>query len=292
MLTGSCTALVTPFKDGRVDVEALAAIAEHQIASGTAGLVPCGTTGESVTMNAEERALVIRTVVEAAKKRVPVIAGAGSNDTRASIAMIHEAKRAGADFALCVTPYYNKPTQSGLVAHCTHLATEGGLPIVVYNVPGRTGVSLTAESWAQIAKHPGIVAIKEASANLQLCTEMIEAASGRSDIAYLSGDDGTVLGFLAHGGCGTISVVSNVAPRLVADLCAAGAKGDFAAGRILQARVTALAKALFAETNPIPIKAAMAMAGHCGSEIRLPLTLPGSETMAKIEAALRAEKLI
>lgn len=271
MFRGALTALITPLRGDRVDEDALAALVEQQISAGIDGLVPCGTTGEASTLSTAEHLRAVEVVVQAARGRVPVLAGAGANDTRHAIELARGCKQLGATGTLQVTPYYTKPTQAGLVAHFTAIAEASGLPVVVYNVPGRTGCDLLPETVAQLARHPEIVGIKEATGDMVRAMRIRELVGEGSDFSLLSGDDFTILPFLALGGHGVISVTSNVAPAWVAGLCDAAAAGDWEAARAHHYRQLPLARALFGQSNPIPVKAAMALLGRCGPEMRLPL---------------------
>jgi 4-hydroxy-tetrahydrodipicolinate synthase len=286
MFTGSMVALVTPFKNGQVDEPALRALVRSQIEGGTDALVPCGTTGEGATLTAEEHVQVVRACVEEAKGRVPVIAGCGSNDTRRTIETVQRAREAKADAALVVTPYYNKPTPEGLFRHFEAVAKQGGLPVVLYNVPGRTSVDMTAETVARCAKVPGIVGVKEASGSIVRIAE-IRAAGVPADFAILSGDDMFTLPTLAMGGHGIISVVANVAPKDMAGLVDAFNAGNLKAAQSAQTKFANLVRAMFCETNPLPVKYALSRMGKCGPELRLPL-VPISEAGArKVDEALR-----
>ncbi len=284
MFEGSYVAIVTPFAaDGAVDEPALRGLVDWQIESGTHGLVPCGTTGENPTLSAQERAAVWRITIEQAGGRVPVIAGAGTNNTAETVELCRAAKDAGADGALVVVPYYNKPTQAGLHAHFTAAATAG-CPVVMYNVPGRTAASLTVDTIASLADNPGIVAIKEATADLAFGSE-IHARCG-DGLALLSGDDFTALPLWAVGGCGSISVTGNVAPALAAQCWNAFAAGDLATARAVHERLLPLHAAMFAETNPIPVKLALSMLGKCRPDARLPITPAVPATHAVLEELL------
>jgi 4-hydroxy-tetrahydrodipicolinate synthase len=281
---GSMTALATPFRDGKFDEAAYRALIDRQVYGGTQVLVPIGTTGEAVTMTAEERAQAVRVAVDAAKGRVPVVAGAGSNSTAETIESVGRVRELGADGALIVTPYYNKPPQSGLLQHYRAIArAHPGFPLVAYNVPGRTGVDLLPETVMWLCDIPEVVALKEATGNMARTVDLVEKCGDR--ITLLSGDDFTVLPFIACGGKGVISVSSNVAPRMMADLVAAARGGDIARARELQVQMNVLHKLLFVESNPIPVKWALHLLGVFGPEIRLPLT-PMSEPQA---AKLREE---
>jgi 4-hydroxy-tetrahydrodipicolinate synthase len=284
-LEGSFVAIVTPFRNGAVDLPALRALVEWHLAEKTDGFVPCGTTGESATLTAQERADVIRTVIETVKGRVPVVAGAGSNATADCIEQVKRAKELGADAALVVTPYYNKPTQEGLFQHYTAVWEAARFPVIAYNVPGRTACDLLPETVARLAKTGAIVGIKEATANLDRQVQLVEKV-GKDAIAYLSGDDFTVLPYLACGGHGVISVIANIAPRAMHDLVAAARKGDLAGALDLQVRMAELNRMMFVESNPGPVKAATALLGRTTSELRLPLVPPAEPVVAKIREAM------
>ncbi len=275
---GSMTALATPFRNGKLDEAAYRALVDRQVAGGTSVLVPIGTTGEAVTMTAEERAQAVRVAVEAARGRVPVVAGAGSNNTAETLESVGRVRDLGAAGALIVTPYYNKPTQSGLLQHYRAIAkAHPGFPLIAYNVPGRTGVDLLPETVMWLCDIPEVVALKEATGNLARTVDLVEKCGDR--MTLLSGDDFTVLPFIACGGKGVISVSSNVAPRMMADLVAAARAGDLAKARELQVGMNPLHKLLFVESNPIPVKWALHLMGVFGPEIRLPMT-PLSEPQA------------
>ncbi len=282
--TGTLPALITPFRDGKVDEAAFGALVERQIVSGVHGLVPNGTTGEAVTLSADEQKRIIALCVEIAKGRVPVVAGIGSPDTAKVIEMARFAKSAGADGALVVTPYYNRPSQDGLVAHFTAVADAGGLPVVVYNVPGRTGVDLLPETLARLARHPMIVGVKDASNQLDRATRQ-RALCGR-DFALLSGDDGTAVGFNAMGGQGCISVTANVAPELCARLQECCAAGDYGSAHDIDLRLSALHRALFMEPSPAPAKYALSRLGLCQEDVRLPLVPVSAATREALDAAM------
>ncbi len=270
MFRGAYTALVTPMRDGRVDEPALEKLVDEQIEAGIDGLVPCGTTGESPSLSHAEHIAVVEITVRAAAGRVPVLAGAGSNSTREAIELARACKELGVAGTLQITPYYNKPTPQGLIAHFTAIADAVSLPLVVYNVPGRTCVDMDAPTLAKLAKHPHVVGVKEATADMDRASQIRELCG--DDFSLLSGDDFTLLPFLAVGGDGVISVGSNLLPKLFADLCAAVRDGRLDDARRLHYRHLPLTRALFTTTNPIAIKAAMAMTGRMGPEIRLPLT--------------------
>lgn len=288
---GSMTALATPFKEGKLDEASFRASIERQIDGGTSVLVPMGTTGEAVTMTAEERARAIQVTVEVARGRVPVVAGAGSNSTAETIESVARARQLGADGALIVTPYYNKPTQSGLLQHYRAIArAHPGFPLVAYNVPGRTGVDLLPETLMWMCDIPEVVALKEATGSLARAVDLVEKCGER--ITLLSGDDFTVLPFIACGGKGVISVSSNVAPRMMADLVAAARAGELAKARELQVRMNPLHRLLFVESNPIPVKWALHLLGVFGPEIRLPLTPMTEPNAAKLREELERLNLL
>ena len=268
MFKGSLTALVTPFKDGQLDLDALKHLVDWQIESGTQGLVPVGTTGESPTLSHEEHDLVVETVVKAAAGRVPVMAGAGSNSTAESIRLAQSAEKAGADAILVVTPYYNKPTQAGLKAHFTAIHDACGLSIYIYNIPPRSVVDMTPETMGELAKLPRIVGVKDATADIARVS--MQRMTCGEDFIQLSGEDATAHGFNAQGGVGCISVTANVAPALCAELQAACAAGDYAKALQVQDRLMPLHKAVFAEPGLIGAKYGAALLGKCEAEVRLP----------------------
>ena len=273
---GAMTALITPFKGGSVDHDAYARLVDRQIEGGIDGIVPCGTTGEAATLSKEESLAVIRTATDAADGRVPVIAGTGSNDTRKSIEMTRAVSEiSGVDAALVVAPYYNKPSQEGMFRHFTEIADHGGLPVVLYNVPSRTGVSMTAETVARLAEHEDIIAIKEASGDMRLDTRIVEEAD--DDIELLSGDDFTTYPQLAVGGVGCISVVSNLDPGTMSDLVAAANRGDLETARRLHQKIQPLARLLFSEPNPVPTKVAASLLDWCEPDVRPPLYVPSED---------------
>ncbi|EPX64997.1 Dihydrodipicolinate synthase [Cystobacter fuscus DSM 2262] len=285
------TALATPFRQGAFDEGAYRALIRQQLAGGTRGLIPMGTTGEAVTMSAEERQLAIRVAVDEAAGRAPVVAGAGSNSTSETIAGVRLARDVGADGALLVTPYYNKPTQAGLVEHYKAVArAHPGFPLVVYNVPGRTGVDLLPETVLRLCDVPEVVAIKEATGSMPRAVDLVEKCGDR--LTLLSGDDFTVLPFIACGGKGVISVSSNVAPRMMADLVEAARAGRFEQARALQVRMNELHRLLFVESSPIPVKWALHVLGLFGPEVRLPLVPMTEPNARKMEAELRKLGLV
>jgi len=281
MFHGAIVAIVTPFRNGKLDAASLRRLVEFQIRNGTDGIVPCGTTGESATLSYEEHERVIDLVIEAAAGRVPVIAGTGSNNTKEAIVLTRYARKAGADAALVITPYYNKPTQKGLIAHFTAVAEAADIPLVLYNVPGRTGVNMTAETVARLAEVKNIVGVKEASGNLSQICDILHMTP--KTFCVLSGDDGLYFPMLALGARGVISVVSNVAPKEMADLYDAFALGEVGKAREIHFRLWPLMQALVIETNPIPAKTALAMMGKIREEFRLPLC-PMSDGNRKVLA--------
>jgi len=269
MFSGSIVAIITPFKDGQVDEEAYRELIEFQIANGTRAIVPCGTTGESATLNVAEHARVIDIAVEAVNKRVPVIAGTGGNSTNEAIELSQHAKKVGADATLQVTPYYNKPTQEGLYRHFKAIAEAVPLPQVLYNVPGRTSVNMLPETVARLAELPEVVAIKEASGSLGQMAEIVRLAG--DNITLLSGDDNVTLPVLSLGGKGVISVIANIVPKDSADLVTAWEEGRVADATALFYKLFPVCQAMFFETNPIPVKTSLALMGKIQDEMRLPL---------------------
>ena len=269
MFHGAIVATVTPFRNGRLDRKALKRLVEFQIRNGTAGIVPCGTTGESATLSYEEHEAVIDIVVDAARGRVPVIAGTGSNSTKEAITFTRYAKKAGADAGLVITPYYNKPTQEGLYRHFRAVAESTDLPLILYNVPGRTGVNMAAETVARLAQVKNIVGLKEASGNLTQVCDILRLTPKK--FCLLSGDDGLFFPMMALGAKGVISVASNVAPRAMADLYDACSRGEYSRAREIHYRLWPLFHVLFVETNPIPVKTGLAMMKMIREEFRLPL---------------------
>jgi len=281
MFRGAITALVTPFKNGQVDEEALRNLIEFQIANGVDGLVPCGTTGESPTLSHDEHDRVIEMTIDAAKKRVPVIAGTGSNSTAEALRLTRHAYEAGANGALIACPYYNKPTQEGLYQHFELIAKNVPIPIIPYNIPGRTGINMSPELIARLAKISNIVGIKEASGSINQMSNIINLCD--KDFAVLSGDDIFTLPLMAIGGAGIISVVSNVAPADMAGLVDAFAAGDMIRARDLHYKMSELIDTLFIEVNPIPVKAALALMGKIEYEYRLPLCKMAEANFEKLK---------
>ncbi|MEA2992121.1 MAG: 4-hydroxy-tetrahydrodipicolinate synthase [Alphaproteobacteria bacterium] len=281
---GSFTALVTPFNNGSLDEKAFRGLVDWQIGEGTSGLVPVGTTGESPTLSHEEHRLVVEWCVQQAKGRVPVIAGAGSNSTAEAIELSQHAEAAGADAVLIVTPYYNKPTQDGLYQHYKAINDAIGIPIIIYNIPGRSVVDMSVETMQRLFELENIAGVKDATANVIRVSQQ-RAAMG-ADFNQLSGEDASALGFMAHGGHGCISVTSNVAPRLCAEFQTACSKGDFALALKLQDKLMPLHNALFIETNPAPAKYALSVLGRCAETVRLPMVPLAERTKAAVCEAM------
>jgi len=290
MFKGSIVAIVTPFTNGAVDEEKLRELVEFQIEGGTDAIVPCGTTGESSTLDYEEHDRVIQIVVEQVKKRVPVIAGTGSNSTREAIEMTEHAKQLGADGCLLVTPYYNKPTQEGLYLHYKAVAEAVAIPQILYNVPGRTGVNLLPETVARLSVIKNIVAIKEATGSLQQASEILALCGDQIDV--LSGDDFITFPMMACGAKGVISVLANIMPKAVGDLTDAYFAGDLATARKLHLDTLKISNAMFIESNPVPVKTALGLMGKCSDEVRLPLAPMSAANKAKLEAIMKEYKLI
>jgi 4-hydroxy-tetrahydrodipicolinate synthase len=285
MFSGSIVAIVTPFSNGKFDEKTMADLIEFHIANGTHGIVPCGTTGESATLTPEEHERVVAITVEVVNKRIPVIAGTGSNSTDEAIIFTKHAKAVGADGALLITPYYNKPTQEGLFRHFEAVAKAVDLPQILYNIPGRTSINMLPATTARLSQIPSIVGIKEGSGSLQQVSEIIHCS--KQDFLILSGDDPLTLPMMALGGKGVITVTANVAPTDMAHMVSAALNGDYERARTLHFKLTPLFSALFLETNPIPVKAALAMMGKMSEEVRLPLTPLADEYRPKLQEALQ-----
>ena len=281
---GSFTAMVTPFKNGSLDERAFRDLVDWQVAEGTNGLVPVGTTGESPTLSHEEHRQVVGWCIAQAKSRVPVIAGAGSNCTAEAIELARHAEKAGADAVLVVTPYYNKPTQEGLYQHFKAVNDAIGIPIIIYNIPGRSVIDMSVETMKRLYELPNIAGVKDATANVVRVTQQRQELG--EDFNQLSGEDATALGFMAHGGHGCISVTSNVAPRMCAEFQGACLRGDFATALRLHEKLMPLHAALFAETNPAPAKYALSLLGRCADTVRLPMVLIAEKTKAAVRAAM------
>lgn len=290
LFTGSGVALVTPMTNDGVDFDGLGRLIDFQIANGTDALIACGTTGEPATLTGREYEDVIRYTIEKAAKRVPVIAGAGSNSTAHAIELAQRAEAMGADGLLVVTPYYNKTTPAGLVAHFKAIADAVHTPIILYNVPVRTGLNMKADTVAKLAGYPNIHAVKEASGDLSQVTDIARLTAGK--LAIYSGVDEIILPIMACGGSGVISVVANIAPRQTHDLCAKFLAGDVAGSRALQFAMKPLVDVLFQETSPIPVKAALALMGICEATVRLPLVPIGDDTLARLKTEMARFGLI
>ena len=290
MFSGSLTALLTPFRDGNVDEAVFQAFCDWQIREGTSGLVPCGTTGESPTLSHEEHRRVVSLCVEAADRRVPVLAGAGSNSTGEAISLVRHARDSGAQAALVVVPYYNKPTQEGLFRHFEAIHNAVDLPLVIYNIPARSVVDMSVETMERLSRLPNIVGVKDATADLTRPVR-IRLACGES-FCQLSGEDATAPAFLAQGGHGCISVTANVAPRLCAALHAAWNAGRFDEVARLRDLLMPLHHAMFVETSPAPVKYAASLLGKCTADIRLPLVEPAEATRRLVEEAMRHTRIL
>ena len=290
MFKGVFVAIVTPFKNGKIDEEALRGLIDFQIAGGVDGIVPCGTTGESATLNHEEHDQVIRIAVDACKGKASVLAGTGSNSTQEAIQLSRNAKNAGADGLLQITPYYNKPNQEGLYHHFSSIADAVDLPIVLYNVPSRTSVNMVPETVVRLAKIKNIVGTKEASGSLQAISKIIDNCG--KDFTVLSGDDPLLWPILAIGGEGVISVTANILPAKVAALCKAAAIGDIAGARSLHYELMDINDSLFIDTNPIPVKAALHLMGKIENELRGPLIKLSKDTLERLKKAMACHGLL
>lgn len=290
MFKGSIVAIVTPFKNGKIDEKALGNLIEWHIAEGTNGIVPCGTTGESATLDYDEHYRVIEITINVTNGRVPVIAGTGANSTDETIMMTRKAEEMGADGVLIVTPYYNKPTQEGLYRHYKKVAETVDIPVVLYNVPSRTGVNLLPQTVARLAEIKNIIGIKEATGDMKQVSEIMRLCGDR--ITVLSGDDFTTLTLLALGGKGTISVSANVAPRDVSAMCSEWEKGNIHEARKLHFKLEPLNQAMFIETNPIPVKTALSMMGKIQEEFRLPLCQMSDANKEKLRKTLIEQGLL
>jgi len=286
LFRGSGVALATPFRSGEIDFEAFERLIDRQLEAGTDALVVCGTTGEPPTIRREEREWLIECALRRVGGRIPVVAGVGSNDTRAAVRLARQAREAGVDALLAVTPYYNKTTQAGLEAHFTAIADAVDIPLILYNVPARTGLNLLPETAAALARHPNVCGVKEASGSISQVAELARLCGDR--IALYAGNDDQILPVLALGGQGVISTAANVCPALIRRLCASFFAGDIGDARDLQLRLNPLFTALSAEVNPIPLKAALSMLGLCADEVRLPLVPAGAPCRARLREALAA----
>jgi len=290
MINGALTALVTPFRDGEVDAPALRDLIEWQIQSGIDGLVPCGSTGESATLTHAEHGSVIKLTVEQVRKRVPVIAGTGSNSTAEAIRLTVAAREMGADGALLLSPYYNKPTQDGIFRHYKMIAASVDLPLFVYNIPGRTASNIAPETFARLREIKNIVGVKEASGSMDQSSDILKLCGDR--LAIFSGDDGLTLPLIALGAKGVISTCGNVVPREMHDLAAAALGGDFVKAREIHYRLLPVIRALFVETNPIPVKQALAFMGKCANELRMPLVPMTAGPAEKLRIAMKELRLV
>ncbi len=290
MFNGALSAIVTPFRDGEVDERALRDHIEWQIQSGVDGLVPCGSTGESATLTHDEHDRVIKITIEQTRRRVPVVAGTGSNSTAEAIRLTASAREMGADGALMISPYYNKPTQEGIFRHYKMVAAAVDLPLIVYNIPGRTGSNIAPETFARLCEIRNVVGIKEASGSMDQISDIRRLCGDR--LTILSGDDALTVPIMALGGKGVIATISNVMPREIHDLAAAGLAGDFARAGELHYKMMPVMRALFIETNPIPVKQALAFMGRCANELRMPLCPMTAPAAERLKAAMKELKLV
>jgi 4-hydroxy-tetrahydrodipicolinate synthase len=290
MFSGSMVALVTPFKDGKVDWPSLEGLVEFHINNGTNGIVPCGTTGESATLDQKEHHEVIERVIKTVKKRVPVIAGTGSNSTAEAVELTRGAEKAGADGALMISPYYNRPTQEGIYQHYKKVASAAGIPIIVYNIPGRTGSKIEPETLARLSELGNIAGVKEATGSVDQAIDVIRLCG--ENLAVYSGEDSLTFSLMALGGKGVISTVANIAPKAMSQLTDACLKGNWEKGRELQFKLIPLIHAVFLETNPIPIKTALALMNKCTGELRLPLTPMSEGNLKKMKQAMADFSLV
>jgi len=281
---GSYVALMTPFKNGALDEAAFRKLVSWQIAEGTNGLIPVGTTGESPTLSHDEHKQVVEWCIDEAAGRVPIIAGAGSNSTDEAVDFVRHASKAGADAVLVVTPYYNKPTQAGLLRHYETIADASDVPVIIYDIPGRSVVSMAVDTMVKLADHPNIAGVKDSSQDLSRPTELGNRIAG--GFSMLSGEDGTALPFLAAGGHGCISVTANIAPRMLSEMHAAWQAGDIGAAMAINARVMPLHAAMFCESSPGPVKYAASLMGLCGEEMRLPMTDIDASSKVKVKQAM------
>jgi len=284
MFSGSMVALVTPFRDGSVDWQSLQALVEFHVQNGTHGIVPCGTTGESATLSHEEHDEVIKAVIKAVNRRVPVIAGTGSNSTAEAVRLTREAEKSGADGALMISPYYNRPTQEGIYQHYKKVAASVGIPIIVYNIPGRTGSKIEPETLARLAEIKNIAGVKEATGSVDQAIDVLRLCQG--NLAVYSGEDSLTFSLMALGGQGVISTVANVAPKEMAQLTEACLAGQWEKARELQFKLVPLIRSVFIETNPIPVKTALSLMGKCTGELRLPLTPMAEGNVKKLRQAM------
>jgi len=285
MFSGSMVALVTPFKNGAVDWQSLESLIDYHLQNGTHGIVPCGTTGESATLSHKEHDEIIRAVIRRVNKRIPVIAGTGSNSTDEAVRLTREAEKSGADGALMISPYYNRPTQEGIYQHYKKVASAVGIPIIIYNIPGRTGSKIEPETLARLAETKNIAGVKEATGSVDQAIDVIRLCG--DGFAVYSGEDSLIFSLMALGGKGVISTVANVAPKEIAQLTEACLTGHWQKGREIQFKLIPLIRSLFIETNPIPVKTALSLMGKCAPELRLPLTPMAEGNLKKLTVAMR-----
>ena len=290
MFSGSMVALVTPFKESKVDWEGLEALVEFHVRNGTHGIVPCGTTGESATLSHEEHDDVIAAVIKAVKKRVPVIAGTGSNSTAEAVRLTQAAEKAGADGALLISPYYNRPTQEGIYQHYKKVAESVGIALIVYNIPGRTGSKIEPETLARLSEIKNVAGVKEATGSVDQAIDVVRLS--KAGFGVYSGEDSLTFSLMALGGKGVISTVANIVPKEMAELTQACLKGDWEKGRKLQLKLVPLIRAVFIETNPIPNKTALSLMGKCRGDLRLPLTPMSEPNVKKLKTTMTEFGLI
>jgi 4-hydroxy-tetrahydrodipicolinate synthase len=290
MFSGALSVVVTPFRDGTVDEAALRDLIEWQISNGVDGIVPCGTTGESATLTHAEHEQVIKTAVHQTRRRVPVVAGTGSNSTAEAIRLTAFAREIGADAALLISPYYNKPTQEGIFKHYKMIAASADLPLIVYNIPSRTGSNILPETFARLSEIRNIVGVKEASGSMDQTSDILRLCGDRLEI--FAGDDSIALPLMALGAKGVISVISNVMPRETHELVSAALAGDYARARQIHFKLLPLMRALFLETNPIPVKQALAFMGKCSAELRMPLVPMSPANAEKLRIVMKELRLI
>jgi 4-hydroxy-tetrahydrodipicolinate synthase len=284
MFTGSMVALVTPFKEGKIDWQSLDALVDFHIKNGTNGIVPCGTTGESATLDHREHHEVVQRVIKAVNKRVPVIAGTGSNSTGEAVELTRGAEKAGADGALLISPYYNRPTQEGIYQHYKKVAESVGIPIIVYNIPARTGSKIEPETLARLSEIKNVAGVKEATGSVEQAIDVIRLCG--DDLAVYSGEDSLTFSLMALGGKGVISTVANIVPKEMSQLTEACLKGNWESGRKLQLKLIPLIRSVFLETNPIPIKTALSLMSKCTGEMRLPLTPMSEGNLKKLKQTM------
>jgi len=284
MFTGSMVALITPFKEGKIDWQSLDALVDFHIKNGTNGIVPCGTTGESATLDHREHHEVVQRVIKAVNKRVPVIAGTGSNSTGEAVELTRGAEKAGADGALLISPYYNRPTQEGIYQHYKKVAESVGIPIIVYNIPARTGSKIEPETLARLSEIKNVAGVKEATGSVEQAIDVIRLCG--DDLAVYSGEDSLTFSLMALGGKGVISTVANIVPKEMSQLTEACLKGNWESGRKLQLKLIPLIRSVFLETNPIPIKTALSLMSKCTGEMRLPLTPMSEGNLKKLKQTM------